>query len=295
MSQTSNQLPSDDSRLCELLKRFDLVELPKEFLRRAQFCLRGTTTRGESEQHSIGSKIGGLPDLPADFDWPNWREMPLFFVAQVELCSLRGMRGAAGLPKGGFLWFFRDAEQTAWGEEAADFGAWRVIYRDSNRKELARTPFPPELDGFVPYPECRVEWRESVSLPPTEELETEGFELSQGELDGLANLAHALIDEEVGGLRHQVLGYSLPIQNDMRPTCGAGLATVRERHSIDTDSVSFEERRRLAAPWRLLFQLDSDPNAEMMWIDAGCLYFWIRDDDLRQRRFDDCWMIMQSC
>jgi uncharacterized protein YwqG len=31
----------------------------------------------------------------------------------------------------------------------------------------------------------------------------------------------------------------------------------------------------------------------MMWGDAGCLYYWIRAEDLRARRFDRAWMILQ--
>jgi len=37
--------------------------------------------------------------------------------------------------------------------------------------------------------------------------------------------------------------------------------------------------------WRLLAQIDSDDAAKMMWGDVGKLYFMIRPDDLRARRF----------
>ena len=30
-----------------------------------------------------------------------------------------------------------------------------------------------------------------------------------------------------------------------------------------------------------------------MWGDVGRLYFWIRDADLRARRFDATWLILQ--
>jgi uncharacterized protein YwqG len=48
-----------------------------------------------------------------------------------------------------------------------------------------------------------------------------------------------------------------------------------------------------SADWRLLMQLDSDDEAGMMWGDAGRLYFWIREADLRERRFDKVWLILQ--
>ena len=56
-----------------------------------------------------------------------------------------------------------------------------------------------------------------------------------------------------------------------------------------------EEECLVAGPgeWRLLLQLDSDDRAKMMWGDAGMLYFWMRQEDLAQRGFDQAWLILQ--
>jgi uncharacterized protein YwqG len=45
--------------------------------------------------------------------------------------------------------------------------------------------------------------------------------------------------------------------------------------------------------WILLLQLDSDDNTEMMWGDSGMLYFWIKKEDLKKRKFENAWMISQ--
>jgi uncharacterized protein YwqG len=45
--------------------------------------------------------------------------------------------------------------------------------------------------------------------------------------------------------------------------------------------------------WLLLLQLDSDDPIDVMWGDGGMLYFWIRRDDLANRRFDKTWMTLQ--
>ena len=45
--------------------------------------------------------------------------------------------------------------------------------------------------------------------------------------------------------------------------------------------------------WELLFQMDSDDNADMMWGDLGTLYFVIKKDDLAARRFDRIWFSWQ--
>ena len=45
--------------------------------------------------------------------------------------------------------------------------------------------------------------------------------------------------------------------------------------------------------WILLFQLDSDDEAELMWEEDGMFYYWIRKQDLLAQRFDRVWMTMQ--
>jgi uncharacterized protein YwqG len=48
-----------------------------------------------------------------------------------------------------------------------------------------------------------------------------------------------------------------------------------------------------ADDWQLLFQLDSDDKADMMWGDAGRLYYWIRKQELARQSFDNTWTILQ--
>ncbi len=40
-------------------------------------------------------------------------------------------------------------------------------------------------------------------------------------------------------------------------------------------------------------QVDSDDTAEMMWGEVGVLCFYLREGDLRERRWDRAWMIFQ--
>ncbi len=47
--------------------------------------------------------------------------------------------------------------------------------------------------------------------------------------------------------------------------------------------------------WQLLFQLDTvtQNNFELMFGDCGRIYFFIRKGDLKARRFDDVWLVLQ--
>jgi uncharacterized protein YwqG len=33
----------------------------------------------------------------------------------------------------------------------------------------------------------------------------------------------------------------------------------------------------------------------MMWGDVGRIYFWLTDEDLRARRWEEAWLVLQCC
>ena len=95
------------------------------------------------------------------------------------------------------------------------------------------------------------------------------------------------------GAAHQVLGFPYTIQGDMRLECqlaSNGLYCGDETGYKDPRAKALEPG---AADWQLLFQLDSDDRASMMWGDMGTLYFWIKEQDLAAGRFGNVWMVLQ--
>lgn len=105
-----------------------------------------------------------------------------------------------------------------------------------------------------------------------------------------------LLDEMDPGnaVCHQLLGHPRALQNLMEPECehhhrklyGDG----NGEHAMGKASGDADRSRE----WRLLLQLGSDEKAlKWMWGDCGSLYFWIREQDLRAKRFDRTWLILQ--
>jgi uncharacterized protein YwqG len=41
-------------------------------------------------------------------------------------------------------------------------------------------------------------------------------------------------------------------------------------------------------------QLECEKDAGMTWCDSGVIYFLIHKDDLRDRKFENVWSVMQS-
>ncbi len=243
------------------------------------------------------SRLGGLPDLPAGVDWPSWKGEPLAFLAQIAIAELPADNFVRAAVKEGYLYFFYDQEQSTWGFDPADIGSWRVIHSTSS-PEPERDALG--LDDDFIYAEKPVQFKPIASLPDSQRLEdqlaSEGAD-DDDEDEDLEDLHDALYDEKVAaydGPMHQMGGFPYVVQNDtMELECqlaSNGLYCGDSSGYEDPRAASLEKG---APEWRLLLQLDSDDDANMMWGDCGLLYFWIRESDLVRRDFDKCWMILQ--
>jgi uncharacterized protein YwqG len=93
---------------------------------------------------------------------------------------------------------------------------------------------------------------------------------------------------------HQLLGNAVPIQGDNMP-----LECQLVSHGLYCgDATGYNDPRaeKLGAgakDWVLLAMIDTDEPRGWMWGDGGCLYFWIRQEDLKARRFENVWLISQ--
>jgi uncharacterized protein YwqG len=239
------------------------------------------------------SKIGGFPDVVEGFVWPVWNDAPLAFIAQLDLATLPSLAASLALPKEGMLYFFYDQEQFTFGFDPKDLGSWRVIYSPLSYTEKTHITIdtPDGLDDFGIYVEKLVSPRLISSFPTLESLDIQYKDLPDGAFDVEHNLRSEFIPE---GPLHQIGGYPAPIQND-----GMQLQAQLASNGLycgDASGYKDPKARVLeagAADWQLLLQVDTDSDLDMMWGDAGCLYFWIRKQDLLLKDFSKVWMVSQ--
>ena len=125
--------------------------------------LRLKASAADEARLALGaSKLGGLPDLPAGTPWPGLGGVPLAFVAQVHLDDLRGYPVAQTLPRAGWLHFFYDARQQAFGDKPADRGAWQVLYAPGSAPNgLKRQAAPEALPAESRFKAAAVDWARS--------------------------------------------------------------------------------------------------------------------------------------
>ena len=288
-----------DIAMYEKVKR-DLEELKKEEIR---ICYE----ENQGKELEVGvSRIGGCPDLPADFVWPRYKgeafdgvdkERPLTFMAQINLKDVAAYDKTGLLPKAGILSFFYDCMTMKWGFSPEDKGCARVYYF-SEEVSLHRTNVPEDLEGDARISECRITFEESISLPEFEDYKRLKPETISGWEEYDETRTKLGYESDGWGDRTKLLGYADVIQNSMEEECeilsrGYGTGSPEEYAKIPTEERA--DIREKSRDWLLLFQMGtiSTYASEMMFGDCGHIYFWIRKQDLAEQKFDRTWLILQ--
>ena len=244
------------------------------------------------------SRVGGDPDLPPIFSWPRWGNLPLSFVAQINLAEITALEPEQALPSDGMLYIFYEASLEALISDDPDDGC-RVVYYSGELSQLAPTLAPPDLPDYGRLLPCRMTFRREWTVPMMDSVEFDQFGLEDlGDdwesyrlcyVDWTEERDRDLPQSPLNTVpQHRLLGCPDIMYNDGRWGC----------LEDETEEVTQEEwgdkafrqswlRKRApeALKWRLLFQIDSDDSAELNWGDAGLIYFFIHEDDLRARRF----------
>lgn len=251
-------------------------------------CIR-FSSQSAKETEPLKTRIGGDPEVPEGFSWPIWKDEPLGFLAQFNLGELPKVEGS-NLPTHGLLSIFNNQE--AWGFEPSDRGSTQVFWFEDLDK-LSRTTPPKDVPDDSIFPETVLSPRVDRSIPDPNLLCMEDLDLPGDVQDQMFELLESLQGDE-SGPKHQLLGHPNLIQNEMQKECQLTSNGIYTGDSLYTDDPKYKEllggKER---EWMLLAQIDSDDHAELMFGDVGTLYVWIRKQDLIERRFENCWTILQ--
>lgn len=250
-----------------------------------------------------GSKFGGKPYLPKDFEWPHFEaenfegdfaSRPLSFLCQINLEEIAKYDTDSLLPKTGMLYFFYDAESERWGFDPEDEGCAKVYYFEST-DGFKEAEIPSDLNEVFIVPELTIRFKCGKSIPSYEELELhDNTEVDWEEYDELAESLGYNSETE----RHKLLGYANLVQNEALSECERitrGLYCGDSKSYQETSDEENADIYEKAREWILLFQMSTieKDGFEIMWGDCGCLYFYIKKDDLKNKRFDKIWLVLQ--
>ena len=134
---------------------------------------------------------------------------------------------------------------------------------------------------------------EAVVLPPWESVLIEDLNLDPEQLNAYQDLLEKTCGDDAWSSRGLLGGYPDQIQGDMMLECALVAAGLGSSNTAAYEDPRLPVIRNHAREWRLLLQVPSAEAAGMMWGDAGCIYYWIREEDLKARCFDRSWMILQ--
>ena len=206
-----------------------------------------------------GSKMGGLPDLDPDTEWPEWEEGEAAFVAQWNLSELAVSPCCAKLPKAGLLSFFIDLAPFV--EDSGD-GESKVIFtRDVSTAEEREPNAQIEENDLAA---CRVEFREWLSIPDNTSPVLKK-RLTERQRD---DYMMPYFDYPKPKGSHRILGHAGPIHNDPSP---AGKKA-----------------------WSLLTEFGPDAGLRLEACDGGTWYFMISTADLTKGKFTGTHMALQT-
>ncbi|MDR1481095.1 MAG: DUF1963 domain-containing protein [Synergistaceae bacterium] len=268
-------------------------------------CVKIKTTKADEAAFRLGeSKFGGLPHLPADFEWPMYNGKPLAFIAQFNLADVAAYDTDNKLPHEGILYFFYEGGEEVWGYDPKDADGFRVYHH----KELAvieATALPEGVPEDALLSPCKLEFSADVSYPMGEVLDGVGLDpetlkefmtIERADIDEFDEIIEEYVENHLfGEYDHQLLGYPNLVQGEIFHECqlaSNGLFCGDESGYRDPREKALRDG---AKDWTLLFQIDSDDNAEVMWGDCGMVYFAIRKADLAAADFSWVWAVFQCC
>ena len=248
------------------------------------------------------SKIGGKPYLPKDFIWPYYQGLPLSFLAQISLEEVSLLDKDKLLPSTGMLYFFYELETQEWGYSPQNKGCAKVFYfEDSSNFELI--DFPKNMEDDYKIPEFKINFKSNISLPSYEDffylvedkeelediIENEFYDIYHSAYDELSKKYLVPIEKYI-----KLLAYPDVIQNSMEKECAA-VARGINMGGIGYPKKYKEEIKKASKDWILLFQMDTVETSdyELMFGDSGHIYFWIKKEDLKNKNFDNIWLILQ--
>ena len=253
------------------------------------------------------SKIGGKPDLPKDFQWFYYKgedykkiveNRPLSFLMQINCEEVHKYDKESLLPEKGMLYFFYELFTMTWGFSPQDRGSAKVFYYDGEIKDLAPADFPEDMEKDCIIPESKIDF-ESMNDYPIDFLDYYDVDDSDEEMakkekefeKDLKELGYKADTTKLLGHPELIQGeYWEECEGVARKNIYYGSAPIK--YGSDEVKKSIKEN---AKDWILLMQMSELEIGDygLYFGDSGKIYFNIRKEDLKNKNFDDVWLILQ--
>lgn len=241
---------------------------------------------GEPGEPAGASRIGGHPDVPANFEWPMEADEALTFLLQLRLSDLPAFEGNP-FPATGLLSVFIGLD-----EPASDVPHRIYLFPDANA--LTRREPPTEetaSDTFREVAPHALHLQLGQDLPrwATNAHTAISDEMTEDEQNAFDDLIRALEPKNTVG---KLLGHAAGIGNDPREDA----YVVRE---VNPNYLyKYDQRAKLdmreAERWQHLLTIESADELDLCIWDAGYLQFLIERNDLKALNFAQVYAAVET-
>ncbi|AHM61184.1 hypothetical protein D770_14650 [Flammeovirgaceae bacterium 311] len=253
------------------------------------------TARTKDEKLPVGSsKIGGQPDLPPNIDWPRFNNEPLSFCAQYNCLEFNRYDKNYLLPSEGMLYVFVYVDKSWPGFLNTD-GSYKIIYT-GNHNEIFRRPFPQSYFKESIFETAKIDYFQFYTLPDDENYKL--IELRKKYLhfsnyyDNATDIIYNVTGQAADNY-HQLLGEDRSVQSSVVWEFAAKALNIRTSEDYETKKHLIDELKK---DYIMLLQLDSgDKNTSLAKFGgSSVMYFGIKPEDLKQKRFDQTILAFQG-
>lgn len=226
------------------------------------------------------------------------KNRPLSFLMQINCEEVHKYDKESLLPEKGMLYFFYELFTMTWGFSPQDRESAKVFYYDGEIEDLVPADFPEDMEKDCIIPESKINF-ESMNDYPIDFLDYYDPDDSDEEM----NRKEKEFEKELDELGYKadttkLLGHPELIQGEYWEECEGvarkniyyGSAPIK--YSSDEVKKSIKEN---AKDWILLMQMSELEIGDygLYFGDSGKIYFNIRKEDLKNKNFDDVWLILQ--
>ncbi|MCM2535854.1 YwqG family protein [Neobacillus pocheonensis] len=177
----------------QLLREHELYHKKSLIISSLKNSIRIAKIGVDDEVIPIGSsKLGGLPDMPDEMEFPRYKKGYLWFIGQFNLTEAKPFDKDHLLPDRGILYLFYDAYEQPLGFEE-DEGCYKVLYFDGDMTSLKRREYPEENENYFPLDTYKVLFKNMYTI--SEHPENLIFE-NEEEEDNFRNFRQALMQPE---------------------------------------------------------------------------------------------------
>lgn len=288
----------DHKKLDKLIAKNGLDECKQYIYDNARSIIQ-LSLLGEETYGNIGnSRIVGYPDLPTGMEWPETEDGErMTFIAQLNLKDIKPLDREGLLPEAGILYFFMGLDEPSYNIEH------KVIYVENTaelaKREIDEVSVLEETYGeFVSY---RLSAKEIIQLPTYAYMNNEQISGDDTLYDRYSNMESELFDRDESYIGH-LYGYPEGQHDDCELEAALMIVAAEEygykEEEIDKLVQHFSGDKKKAQQeiddMIMLLEVDSSDAVGFCWWDCGVIHFFIRREDLVNRKFDNTYLSLYS-